>query len=226
MAASLNPLFLTHKHGFIVKSHLEFSKGWGWGSSSTLYANIARWADIDPFTLYFALENGSGYDIACAHAKQAVLYQLRGKDPLYQEIDFNPPFRANLAFVYSGKKQDTRTSILGFKSEINKHTTESEQITQLTKEISDSRKLNDFLYFLKEHEKIISSLVGSEMIQEKEFRDFEGIIKSLGAWGGDFLLAASNNGFDYIRQYFHNKGLDIIFGFDQIIRHDGNKNNY
>jgi len=224
MAAILNPRFLIHDQGYKVQSNLEFSKEWGWGSSSTLYTNIANWAEIDPFTLYFALENGSGYDIACAHAKQAVLYQLRGKDPVYQEIDFNPPFRANLAFIYSGKKQDTRTSILEFRSEISKHTTESEQITQITKEIADSRKLNDFLYFLKEHEKIISSLLGMKMIQEAEFGDFEGITKSLGAWGGDFLLAASNNGIEYIRQYFQNKGLNIIYGFDQIIRHDGNNN--
>jgi len=222
MAANLNPQFLIHNQGFKVNSHLEFSREWGWGSSSTLYANIAHWAGIDPFTLYFALENGSGYDIACAQANQAVLYQMRGKDPVYQEIEFNPPFRGNLAFIYSGKKQDTRTSILEFRSEKNNHTTASEKITQLTKEIADSRKLNDFLYFLKEHEKIISAIMGVEMIQEKEFRDFEGITKSLGAWGGDFLLAASNNGYEYIRQYFHKKGLDTIFGFDQIIRNDGN----
>ncbi len=38
------------------------------------------------------------------------------------------------------------------------------------------------------HEKLISKAIGISPIQERLFSDYKGVIKSLGAWGGDFVL--------------------------------------
>ena len=36
----------------------------------------------------------------------------------------------------------------------------------------------------------MSKLTSKEKIKDKLFNDFDGEIKSLGAWGGDFILAS------------------------------------
>jgi phenylalanyl-tRNA synthetase beta chain len=51
IAQKLNPAFLKHCDGLKVETHLQFSRKWGLGSSSTLLNNIAQWAAIDPYQL-------------------------------------------------------------------------------------------------------------------------------------------------------------------------------
>ena len=54
-----------------------------------------------------------------------------------------------------------------------------------------------------------------EKIKDKLFNDFNGEIKSLGAWGGDFILASSNE--SETETYFKNKGFNFIVEFDKLI---------
>ena len=49
---------------------------------------------------------------------------------------------------------------------------------------------------------------------EKQFPDFQGAIKSLGAWGGDFIMATGNEQTPY---YFKNKGFDVVLNYEEII---------
>ena len=46
------------------------------------------------------------------------------------------------------------------------------------------------------------------------FPDFKGIIKSLGAWGGDFVLAVSKNNPE---EYFKDKGFPVIIPYSEMI---------
>lgn len=216
--SELNPHFFK-KTGYKIKSFLEFSREWGWGSSSTLISNLARLANIDPFELFFKTQKGSGYDIACARMDHPILYQITGNNPVYDKVDFHPPFHDRIGFIYSGNKQKTSESINQFLSIEADLPVEAEKITQITKEVAHSTRLADFCYFLTEHEKIISSLLHIKPVQEERFSDFKGTIKSLGAWGGDFIMAVSDYGMPYIRQYFRNKKLNIIFSFKEIVRY-------
>ena len=43
-------------------------------------------------------------------------------------------------------------------------------------------------------------------------------MKSLGAWGGDFFLVATEWDEQRIRNYFENKGLNVILRYDDIIK--------
>ena len=54
-------------------------------------------------------------------------------------------------------------------------------------------------------------------VQSNEFADYWGCIKSLGAWGGDFVLATSEKSEEETRTYFKSKGLDVIFRYDELI---------
>ena len=46
--------------------------------------------------------------------------------------------------------------------------------------------------------------------------DFDGAVKSLGAWGGDFFLAASEMPFERVSKYFQTKGLKTVFKFNDL----------
>jgi len=54
-------------------------------------------------------------------------------------------------------------------------------------------------------------------VKELLFPDFNGQIKSLGAWGGNFVLVASSDTSEQVRNYFLNKGLTTVFSFDELI---------
>ena len=56
----------------------------------------------------------------------------------------------------------------------------------------------------------------TKTVKEKYFSDYNGSIKSLGAWGGDFILATRNN-----KNYFLEKGFNTVFSFSELIK---NKN--
>lgn len=49
------------------------------------------------------------------------------------------------------------------------------------------------------------------------FSNFSGSIKSLGAWGGDFIMAFSDKGADYIQQYFKEKKYNNIISFNDMV---------
>ena len=58
----LNPV--AFNDGLHFETHLDFDPNWGLGSSSTLIANLARWANVNPYELLKLTFGGSGYDIA------------------------------------------------------------------------------------------------------------------------------------------------------------------
>ena len=64
------------------------------------------------------------------------------------------------------------------------------------------------------HEKIVSNIIQQKPIKEVLFKNYHGGIKSLGAWGGDFILATGN---EEDHKYFKNKGFNTIIPFGKMI---------
>ncbi len=98
-----------------LKTNLQFPADFGLGSSSTLMNNLAEWAEIDPFYLNRISLGGSGYDIAVAKEKSAVLFQSK-PEIRYEKVDFNPAFKNELIFIHLNQKQDSREGISLYKS--------------------------------------------------------------------------------------------------------------
>ncbi len=217
MAKKLNKNFPGNNDSIKVTSHLNFSRKWGWGSSSTSISNIAQWAGTDPFELFFATQKGSAYDIACSFSDSPILYQLQKDKPLFEKVEVSPVLKSNAFFIYTGIKADTRSNVDDFISANNFNKEDIEKVSVITKEIASTDRLDELICLLDEHEKIISSLINAEVIQQIMFPDFLGQIKSLGAWGGDFIMAVSQNGPEYIKEYFSKKDLYPIFAFDEIV---------
>ncbi|MGG6232298.1 GYDIA family GHMP kinase [Tenacibaculum sp. SDUM215027] len=213
-AKRLNQEFLNTEHGFIVKTNLTFPQNWGLGSSSTLINNIATWANVNPFTLLWNAFSGSGYDIACAKHNTPILYKLKEKLPLVEEVNFKPSFSEELFFIHLNQKQNSREGIAHYK----KHKEEAQQLipelNNLTQEFLKAKTSKDLGKIIIEHEQIISSITKQVTVKERLFSDYFGEVKSLGAWGGDFVLATGNE--DTI-SYFKQKGFDTVLSYKEMI---------
>jgi mevalonate kinase len=204
--------FLGGSIGAVVETQLDFSKDWGLGTSSTLVNNIAQWAHVDPFDLQQKIFGGSGYDIACAQKHKPITYQLIDQQPTVVDVDFAPPFHEHLFFVYMNKKQNSRTSIRNHYHGITDQLVDT--LNTLTTKFIEAKTIRDFQMLMLAHERIISKLIGIAPVQETEFSDYEGVVKSLGAWGGDFILAC---GPKKSKAYFAKKGYSVCFPYAELI---------
>lgn len=214
IAKTENKSFLINSNDIVVKTQLDFPKNWGLGTSSTLINNIASWANIDAFTLQFNIFGGSAYDIACAQNNSPIIYQLTNNKPLIKKVNFDPIFKANLFFVYLNMKQNSRDSIQLFNKNKNNLKSVITDITNITNQMINNSSLTEFEYLIQKHEDIIGNIIKTKPIQKRLFSDYFGQIKSLGAWGGDFILVTGNK--DTIA-YFNKKGYHTIIPFSKMI---------
>ena len=224
-------------------TRLDFDPNWGLGSSSTLIANLARWADVNPYELLKLTFGGSGYDIACATAEGPIYYQLsmsksafrqaqrptldlpakvpepvEGPTPMVEPIDFNPHFAEHLFFIYQGQKQSSSKEIKAFLAKANPVDLQKdiEAVSEISCAVPKCESLDEFAMLMQCHERIIARCIGQEPVQ-KRFPDFEGVLKSLGAWGGDFILASTNWDESQVKAYFKGKGLEVVFGYKELV---------
>lgn len=202
------------KDSLEITTHTDFQKDWGMGSSSTLIASLAEWAGVDAYKLNELVFKGSGFDIACASADSPILYQ---REKMTEPIELDYPFQNNLYFVYSGKKKSTKEEVIRFKQQGGIGNNELKRMSELTEEFAHAETLSDFQQLMVKHEEMVSNILHVKPIKETLFPDFSGEIKSLGAWGGDFLLAATEMSESDVRAYFRGKGLETIFHWDELV---------
>ncbi|HBH83737.1 MAG: hypothetical protein A2X04_11155 [Bacteroidetes bacterium GWF2_41_9] len=215
---TINPDFFRKGWSYNITCEIDFNLNWGWGSSSTLISNLANYAGIDPFELNKMVSSGSGYDIAASLSPTPVFFRLKEGTREIIPVAFNPVFKNFIWFLYLGRKQSTSTSIDNNLKFIEKNKNLCRIITGLTDIIATAENMEEFIRSITEHEKIIAGTLNMPRIKEKYFNDFEGEIKSLGAWGGDFAMVASPLNETVIRRYFNDKRLEILFGFDEIVK--------
>lgn len=213
-AKRLNTDFLKSENGFVVKTNLNFPRNWGLGSSSTLINSIASWAKVDAFKLLWNSFKGSGYDIACAQNNTPIFYQIENKKPLVKKVEFNPVFKENLFFVHLNHKQDSKEGIAKFRESNLNFDNEINRISEISEAFLEVSTLSNFEKLIIEHEQIISSIIKLKPVKEKLFPDYFGEIKSLGAWGGDFVLVTGNS---KTPAYFKNKGFETILTYQEMV---------
>ena len=209
---NLSEIKLKNDTSYHIKTNLQFPSDFGLGSSSTLMNNLAEWANIDPFILNEISLGGSGYDVAVAKEKSAVLYS-RFPERIYEAIDFQPNFKDELIFIHLNQKQDTREGISHYRSK----PTSTELIndySKLTEKIINSQNLEEFSQLMTIHEQKLSDFLGIPTVKEKYFQNCPGFVYSLGAWGGDFVLASK---FGDYQDYFKQRGFSKIFSWKDLI---------
>lgn len=211
----LNPDYINLSEGYIINTSLTFPKKWGLGTSSTLINNIAQWLQIDAFILLKNSFGGSGYDIACAQNNNPILYHLEQGKPIVEKVNFNPIFSKNLYFVYLNKKQSSKTAITSYYK--NKKNNLSETIltnNKITQAVLSTKTIKQFALAIEEHEIEMSKILEIKTAKEELFSDFDGTIKSLGAWGGDFILVISKAN---PTEYFKKRGFETVIPYHEMI---------
>ena len=215
------PSFFTN--GLVFKTELSFNRMWGFGSSASLIALLSKWSGIPPFELLDISFGGSGYDLAVAMENKPLLYRLsnqiiqdkpiyRNKQPSWQSVEFSPCFADDIFLIYLNLKQNSRKEIEKYerKPAVKKQVSE---ISNISKALVNCHSLDSFEFLISNHEQIISEILQRPTVQEEFFSDYPGKIKSLGAWGGDFILATRQEA----PAYFRSKGLHTIINLKYII---------
>lgn len=198
-----------------VTTRLEFPNDWGLGSSSTLINNICDWAQVDAYKVLEKTFGGSGYDVACAQYDSAIIYQKNEDSRCVKEVNFKPSFSENLYFVHLNRKQNSRDSIMHYRN-ATKFQLEKviEEISNLSTAMLTVETLTDFESILNTHEALISSVIKTPNIKSQMFSDYPNAIKSLGGWGGDFILVVGD---ENSKSYFKKKGFSTIVSYGDMV---------
>ena len=207
-----NPAFLKNC-GSDISTNLTFEKNLGLGSSSTLISNLSKISGVNPYTLNNKIFKGSGYDIACAESISPILYKLDKDQKIINEVSFKPSFNEHIYFVYLNKKQNSISEI----EKYNKNKASNSiinEISDITSEIVVCNSIDGFNKLIEAHELIISKLISKQTVKDLLFKDFDGYIKSLGAWGGDMIMVTSQID---PSKYFIEKGYSTIFKFKELL---------
>ncbi len=214
MAFTMNPELITKSKGYTIRTELTFPKFWGLGTSSTLINNIAQWLEIDAFELLKRSFGGSGYDIACAQNDTPIQYQLLNEKPVVEKVNFKPDFTNHIYFVYLNKKQNSKAAIASYYGKKGNMQHALETINSITKTVIEAKTLKEFGNAVHNHEIELSTILEVPTVQEALFPDFDGVIKSLGAWGGDFVMSISK---ENPTEYFKEKGFEIVIPYSEMI---------
>jgi mevalonate kinase len=191
-----------------VQTRVDFPRLWGLGTSSTLCALLAQWAEMDTLS-YRKLHGGSGYDLACAQANGAIAYSLVDGVPEVLPVQL-PEVLQSVVFVYRGAKQQTHSSLkLVERKPFSQG--QCEEITQLSEAFLRANSLNELESIIEQHELLIANHLGLERAIEGPFKDIHGQVKSLGGWGGDFVMLTR---FEENRQWLETNGFNTIIPFE------------
>jgi len=188
ICANENPEFAKHLSSKSISTTLEFNRHWGLGSSSTLIHLISQWANVNPYKILEATFGGSGYDIACANTNNPITFQLLQDVPSIKTVAFNPEWKNNMHFVYLGKKQVSKSEVAKYSDMNLDRVVFTQRVTNLTKKVLKTTNQAEFESTLQAHENLVSEALGYPTIKSRYFQSVKGTFKSLGAWGGDFVL--------------------------------------
>lgn len=216
-AVRQNSEFLSKWNGFKVETQLEFPRNWGLGSSSTLYQLVSDWADVNALILYFKVEHGSGYDVACSGAGTPILYFANDDEVSYTPVDFKPSFKKNLYFVHLNQKADTSIGIKEYLKAVKKKKAFVTSATEISEAMSEAKDVSTFSALMDKHEDLVAHHTGFKKVKDERFSDYHGSVKSLGAWGGDFALATSSKSATDTKAYFSGKGYNTVLSYDEMI---------
>ena len=107
-----------------------------------------------------------------------------------------------------------KTAITNYRSKVFDTKKLILEINKITTAIVDAKNLLEFETLIEKHEATLAKILEVPPIKEKLFSDYFGSIKSLGGWGGDFIMATGN---EKTPEYFKSKGFDTILNFKEML---------
>ncbi len=212
-AIDQNPTFFLAKKSYQITTKLTYPQQWGLGSSSTLVALLAKWMKIDPYILNQKTFATSGYDVACAYENKPILFRNTPEITVtYPQLKWN--FFDELYFVYLNQKQDTQAAVGQHYRDRPKNWAMIRDLSDLVERLPSVEKLNDFETILDEYQAILGDFMQLPNVKEERFPEYAGCVKSLGTWGGDFVLMTYRDG---MHAYLEEKGYSTILPYNELV---------
>jgi hypothetical protein len=90
------------------------------------------------------------------------------------------------------------------------------KINSITDVLINCKDLLQFEDLLNQHEHIMSTVLKMPTIKDSIFPDYPFTIKSMGAWGGDFMLVTGQS-LPEVKAYFNNKGLTTVLTYHDTV---------
>ena len=87
-----------------------------------------------------------------------------------------------------GEKQISRNEIKKYATLEFDRINLANQITKLTQEFLNCTDVSTAQSIIETHEELLSKTLGYPTVKKQRFSNIQGSFKSLGAWGGDFVL--------------------------------------
>lgn len=200
--------------GNSFRYEINFHRKYGFGTSATFISLLSQWSGVDPYILLEKSFGGSGFDVATATATSPVIYQMHERTIV--PVRISETIQPQLLFIYLGKKQHSAREVLSFE----KMNTSANQVSQMNAIVNNALSCEDIETMeslMEESEKLISKILNAVPVKKMYFEDYPFAIKSLGAWGGDFIMATFRDE-DTARQYFNKKGCKPVFNYKQLIQ--------
>ena len=123
-------------------------------------------------------------------------------------------FGNNPKVKYSRKSLVNSTLIKRYKEKGVKRKEVVNLISEISQKIVKAKNLGGFIELIDEHENIISNMIELPTVKQQLFSDYFGAIKSLGAWGGDFILATGD---ENTPEYFKERGYTTILSYSEMV---------
>ncbi len=208
---TLNPTVELRNIHFIFEA--DFDRNFGFGTSSTLISLLSQWAKVNPYLLLENSFGGSGYDIAAATVSLPFVYTVR--DKITQSFALPTAITDKLLFVYLGEKQQSSREISKFKT---KQTTDNQlaEMTYIVQQASICQSIETWENLIDQSENLLSEILEMPKVKDLYFSDYPHAIKSLGAWGGDFVMATCRD-LQTAKDYFQQHGKNVVFGYDELV---------
>lgn len=191
-----------------VRTQLEFPTTYGWGSSSSLISLVAQWQGIDALPLHFATQNGSGYDTVCATANGPLWYRKTGAQSAEwhaTSLDHWP--HDSLYLVHLGSKQKSAADVVRYRT-LTPGLLELKDMEHAAHALYEAATFSDWGQAARVHEARMATLLGRTPVSEAALKGYPHACKSLGAWGGDFVLVQVADDTDL--QWFKDQGFSTV----------------
>ncbi|HET8574157.1 MAG TPA: GYDIA family GHMP kinase [Edaphocola sp.] len=196
------------------KFDLNFDRQFGLGTSSTLISLLSQWSGVDPYLLSMRSFGGSAYDVAAATAEKPFLYSLGRR--YIKDVVLPQDITDHLLFIYMGQKRDSAAAVEAF-DQIPTNYFQLEKMDNIVQFATQCRQIGEWGEMMLESEQLLSDILGEQCVQDKYFKDYPYEIKSLGAWGGDFVMATCRD-INEAKAYFEQKQYKTVFTYNELIK--------
>lgn len=201
--------------GGSAETFLEFPNDYGWGSSSTLISLVAQWAEVDALALHFATQNGSGYDAVCALASGPIRYTRTGPaSAQWVPVSLAHWPHNTLYLVHLGEKQRSAQDVVRYRN-IGPNPLLLKAVGEAAELLFKASSPLEWSAAARKHEEAMGMVLGRTPVAETRFENYPHAVKSLGAWGGDFVLAQVREASDFI--WFKEHGFSTVLPWSDCV---------